>query len=347
MSTTLSPLAFELVLPWHLDEKRERAFYRTLKTVLVPIIILFLLMPFLEQIDTGLAAPEKPLIITKIILQPPKPIAKPILPILPSPIELVPIESPIIIPPPKDMPKAPSLVKETAGAKKGAKGKDEAPVKLGPEDTKAAFVKSQALSDLSSQLRSLRGAIDVAKMQNKNVSNSTGGTVAASDREILGEEVAQKRGGGRGLANNEKNMRGDIVGLGDHVATSVDGVPGGTGGGGGYGGNSPNGGKFSNLSGQSGRRDMESIRATLEAVKSSVYTLYQRALVNHPDLAGKFTFSIVIEPNGSISSLKLVGSELGLKELDNDILARIKRVNFGAKEVSATAVEYKFVFLPS
>jgi hypothetical protein len=345
MSTTLSPLALELVLPWHLDEKRERAFHRTLKAILIPIIILFLLMPFLEQIETGLAAPEKPVIVTKIILQPPpKPIVKPI---LPSPIELVPIESPIVITPPKDMPKAPSLIKETAGAKKGAKGKDEAPAKLGPEDTKAAFVKSQALNDLSSQLRSLRGAIDVAKMQNKNVSNSTGGTVAASDREVLGEEVAQKRGGGRGLANNEKNMRGDIVGLGDHVATSVDGVPGGTGGGGGYGGNSPNGGKFSNLSGQSGRRDMESIRATLEAAKSSVYILYQRALVDHPDLAGKFTFSIVIEPNGSISNLKVVGSELGLKELENNIIARIKQINFGAKEVSATALEYKFVFLPS
>jgi outer membrane biosynthesis protein TonB len=348
MSTTLSPLAFELVLPWHLNEERERAFYSTLKKVLIPIIILFLLLPWLEQIDTGKAPPlAKPIITTRVILEPKKPVAKPVQPTPAEPTEFVPLESPIVIQPPKDLPKPPSMTKETAGSKKGPKGKDQGKAALAPvEDTKTALVKSQALSELSNQLRSLRGSIDIAKMQNKNVSNSTGGTVAASNTEVLGAERAEKRGSGRGLAVNERTMRGDIVGLADHISTSVDGVPGGTGGGG-NGGNSPNGGNFSRLSGQGGRRDMESIRATLEAAKSSVYSLYQRALLDHPDLAGKFTFSIVIQPNGSISDLKVVASELGLKELENSILARIKQINFGAKEVSATALEYKFVFLPS
>lgn len=133
-------------------------------------------------------------------------------------------------------------------------------------------------------------------------------------------------------------MKGDLVALAEHYSTEVEGV---------MGGDSPANSQYSHGSGQAGKRDMESIRRTLEQTKSSVYTLYQRALLDNPDLAGKFTFSIVIEPNGSISQLRMVVSELGIVELENSILARIKEVNFGAKEVSPTVIEYKFVFLPS
>src|SRR5690606_30491807 len=109
----------------------------------------------------------------------------------------------------------------------------------------------------------------------------------------------------------------------------------------------PGGSELSFLSGQAGRRDMENIRRTFEAAKSSVYSLYLQALHEHPELAGKFIFRLVIEPDGSISELQLVSSELGLRRLETTILERIRTINFGAKDVSPTAVEYAFSFLPS
>ena len=75
--------------------------------------------------------------------------------------------------------------------------------------------------------------------------------------------------------------------------------------------------------------------------------LYQKALLDHPDLGGKFKFKLVIEPSGEVSNLQLLTSELNIDELEMQFLEHIKRVNFGAKDVSATSVEYTFVFLPS
>lgn len=319
MSATMQPLALELVLPWHADEQREKAFKNILKKVLIPLLILFLLVPWLKQVETEIKLDETR-VTTKIMLEPPKPIEQPVVQEDPVP---VPVETPkVVTPKPKPKPKVDDRPKPAA--------------KAPTVDTRTAVAKSQGLSELSSQLQSLRGSLDVKKMQNKNVSAGTGGTVAASDRSVLGAENVSRRSDG--IQVSDDLMRGELVALAEHQSTEVEGVIGGD----------PNiTSRHSHGSTQSGKRDMESIRRTLEQTKSSVYTLYQRALLENPNLAGKFTFSIVIEPNGSISNLKLVVSELGISELENSILARIQQVNFGAKDVSPTVIEYKFVFLPS
>jgi hypothetical protein len=337
MSQIIQPFAFELELPWQENIEREKAFKKIVLRVMVPVIILFLLVPFLKVVKIDRPDFMKPRIETKIVLEPlvaKKPVVKPVV------VE----EAPAVVEVPKEIPK----VVEKAVAKVTPK-KDE-PVKLGtpgaaPGDRKAAVAATQGLSELSSQLKSLRSSIDIAKMQNKNVSENVGGSVAKSEREVLGGENAVKKS--NGIVVSDAVMKGNGAGLADHQSTVIGGNGiGGTGGGGGDVNGVPNG-QYSHLSGQAGKRDMESIRRTLEQTKSNVYTLYQRALLSNPDVAGKFTFKIVIEPNGSISDLKLVASELGLPDLEKSILAKIQQVNFGAKEVSATVIEYKFVFLPS
>lgn len=314
------PFALELQLPWHTDEEREKAFKDTLKKILVPLLLLFLIVPWLGLFDSE-KPPEESRIETKLILEPPKPVVQPVVQEKPAP---TPVEPPKVVEQPKPVPQ-PKIENRPA------------PVPKAPTvDTKTQIAKAQGLSELSSQLKSLRGSVNVAKMQNKNVSTNVGGTVAAADRSVLGADNVVRKSGG--IEVNEEIMKGDNVALAEHQSTEVEGV---------IGGDSLVDSQYSHLSGQAGKRDMESIRRTLEQTKSSVYSLYQRALLDNPDLAGKFTFSIVIEPNGSVSNLKIVASELGITELENSILARIKQVNFGAKDVSPTAVEYKFVFLPS
>lgn len=325
MSTTFQPYALELQLPWHADAEREKAFRKILKRVLIPLLLLFIVVPWLDVFEQEYV-PDESRVVTKILLDPPKPVVKP------------PAPAPVIQEQPKPLPVVePAKVAEVPKPKAKITDPGPAPVFKAPKvDKKAQMAQSQGLSELSGQLRSLRGSANVAKMQNKNVSTNTGGTVAASDRTVLGAENATRKSDG--IVIDEGAMKGDSIAMAEHYSTEVEGV---------IGGDSNVDSKYSHLSGQAGRRDMESIRRTLEQTKSSVYTLYQRALLDNPDLAGKFTFKIVIEPNGTISSLKLVASELGVKELENNILARIKQVNFGAKDVSPTAIEYKFVFLPS
>lgn len=324
MSASIQPFALELQLPWHADEEREKAFKNILKRVLIPLLILFIVVPWLSQIEKEYV-PDETRVQTVVLLDPPKPVPPP-----PPP--------PVVQEKPKPVPVEPPKVAEPKPTTPAPKVDDrpKAVAKAPTVDTKTSIAKSQGLTELSSQLKSLRGSVDVAKMQKKNVSTNAGGTVAASDRSVLGADNIVRKSDG--IVVSEEIMKGELVALAEHQSTEVEGV---------VGGDSIVGSQYSHLSGQSGKRDMESIRRTLEQTKSSVYTLYQRALLDHPELAGKFTFSIVIEPNGSISNLKLVVSELGIAELENSILARIKQVNFGAKDVSPTVIEYKFVFLPS
>ncbi len=335
MSMAIQPFAFDLVLPWHKIEEQEQKFHRTLKGVLIPVILLFLLIPWLKLIKIEHLEGANRIVETRIVLEPvaPKEIEKPV--IVEAPI--VPTEQPTLIETPKvaEVPKS----KVISSPKKNDAPKVGTPGAPSATENKVSVAASQGLGELSSQLKSLRGSLDIAKMQNKNVTEGVGGAAARSERDVLGGENAVKKS--KGIVVNEAAMKGGAVGLADHKSTVVEGS-----GDGGDANGVPDG-RLSHLSGQVGKRDMESIRRTLEQAKSNVYTLYQRALLTNPNVAGKFTFKIVIEPNGSISSLILIASELGLPDLEKNILAKIQQVNFGAKDVSSTVIEYKFVFLPN
>lgn len=321
MSTTYLPYALALELPWNGHKERDQAFTKILKRVLIPLLLLFLIVPWLATFESEKAVQE-PKIMTKILLEPPKPVQPP--------------APKVVREEPKPVPVKPAKVPEAPKPKAVTKSQP-APVAKAPKvDARTQVAQSQGLSELSSQLKSLRGTVNVAKMQNKNVSINEGGTIAASDRSVLGSKnVARKSDG---IVVDDKVMRGESVALAQHQSTKVEGV---------VGGDTDVTSELGQLSGQSGKRDMESIRRTLEQTKGNVYSLYQRALLDHPNLSGKFTFKIIIEPNGSISTVQLVASELGISELEQRILERIRQVNFGAKDVPPTAVEYKFVFLPS
>ena len=101
------------------------------------------------------------------------------------------------------------------------------------------------------------------------------------------------------------------------------------------------------VEGAAGRRDMESIRRTIENAKGSVYAMYAKALRDHPDLNGKFVFELVVEPDGTVSRLKLIKSDLNMPDLEQKMLNRIGGINFGREDVAPTRVQYTFVMIPS
>ncbi|MEM0911650.1 MAG: AgmX/PglI C-terminal domain-containing protein [Pseudomonadota bacterium] len=95
-----------------------------------------------------------------------------------------------------------------------------------------------------------------------------------------------------------------------------------------------------------GNRDLDKIRQTLDANKGAVYSLYRRALREDPTIEGKLTVKLVIEPDGSLSSVTLVDSELDAPDLVTRLINRIKLVNFGPENVTQTELEYAYNFLP-
>ncbi len=93
-------------------------------------------------------------------------------------------------------------------------------------------------------------------------------------------------------------------------------------------------------------RSEESIRKMIDRNKAAIDTTYQRALRKNPALEGRFVIKLVIEPNGQVSSARVVSSELNDPALEKKLLARVRFINFGTANVSRTTINYTFDFFP-
>ncbi len=230
--------------------------------------------------------------------------------------------------PPKSKPKQ-QKVQEVKRLKSDKKPLDK--------KTKQARKKASSVgvAAFSKQLNSLRSSLDVAKLQAKNTTVAAGAS-KKTVRSLLGKTSAKDTSGGIQTAAISRNAGGtDLKG---HKTTGVSSPIGD-----GLGASVAQSRRSKKLSG----RDMESIRRVFEQHKGAIYSMYTRALRKDPGLEGKFVFDLVIETDGSISSLKLVSSELGDAALERKILARIRRIDFGPADGKPTPVNYKFDFFPS
>lgn len=195
----------------------------------------------------------------------------------------------------------------------------------------AAAPQPQALAALSS-LKSMPSKVDVSRLQNRNLSVK-GGEASSQERATLGDDNLSTN-----RLNTDLNVAVKGAALGGHRGTSID---------------SPiaamdlpdEGGEWTE--GSLGRRDMESIRRTIENAKGQVYALYARALRQHPDLSGKFVFELVVEPDGTVTRLKLIQSDLRLRDLEQQMLDKIASIHFGKEKAAPTRVQYTFVMIPS
>jgi outer membrane biosynthesis protein TonB len=320
-ATHYEPMALDLHLPWELDEQREAAFRRLLKRLLIGIGILCLIIPWLPTLEDAREFAAEELFRTQVLLEP---VAEP----EPEPVPVEPEPLPEPTPEPEPVAPQPRSVPQPASA-------PAEPEPAPQVDRRSSLAASQGLNELSSQLNAARASVNVASLQRKNLTDASGGEVARVERSRLGEEMTSRSDG---AVVDDSVMRSDITALSAHQAAQVEGLSMS---------DMPAGGPQSHRSGGVGHRDMESIRQVLERAKGSIYTLYQRELQENPGLTGEFTFKLVIEPNGRISDVTLLVSELGVRDLERAILARIQEVNFGEQAVPPTVVEYRFVFLPS
>ena len=75
-----------------------------------------------------------------------------------------------------------------------------------------------------------------------------------------------------------------------------------------------------------------------ERNKGSIYAIYNRALREEPGLQGKVVLKLTIAPSGEVTDLRIVSSELKPIEFERKLLARIRKFDFGAKDVNEMMV---------
>lgn len=110
-------------------------------------------------------------------------------------------------------------------------------------------------------------------------------------------------------------------------------------------GNTSAGSSSQGSSAGQGRSEAQ-IRRVLEANKSSLYTLYSRALRANPLLKGKVVFELVINPDGSLADVSITSSELNDAKLERSLVLRLRSVNFGAEAAAVTRSQWTVEFLP-
>jgi TonB family protein len=75
--------------------------------------------------------------------------------------------------------------------------------------------------------------------------------------------------------------------------------------------------------------------------------LYNRELRKNPDLEGKITISITIDPDGNVVEAKVKEATMDAPALEKAILARVRRWTFPPVSPKTITVTYPFVFFPT
>lgn len=306
----LNHLALDVVLPWHENEEQFERFKKLAKMIVIPLMILLIVMPLLPDFTSPPEVMKK--VVTQLALDPPEVIRSP-------------EEAPMVEPP---------KPKEKPAVTKGATKKTQDKTKVKP---KTSGNNKSSLAALSQQLSALSSAASAPKQQKKNVFVAESGKVQKSSRSLLGQKNATSSSSGLSASDVTINAKGGQV-L-EHQSGDV-GSPD-------VAIELPTEEQYHYDPKQESRRDMQSIRRTLERYKGSVYALYTKALRQSPELNGRFIFEFVILPNGEISKLKLVSSELKAPDLEKQMLKKISGINFGTTDNLPTSVQYTFSFLPS
>lgn len=94
-------------------------------------------------------------------------------------------------------------------------------------------------------------------------------------------------------------------------------------------------------------RSEEEIQLIFQRYSGAITQMYARARRTDPTLKGNVVFEITIEPSGAVSACKVLSSEMNAPDLLDKVVAKIKTINFGAKEVPAMTISLPYNFVPS
>ena len=349
------------------DEKRFRRYLRNILTLVLLLCLAFIFMPRPEQVRVPQEVPPR---LAKLLLErEPTPVPKPAAPAPQVKREerVAQLEEAQTATP---QPKRPEPRQEAAKGAKVPEARNPIEGKP-PGEIDAARRRVAGIGLLASgkDLNELRGAPVAVQMQTDikqgpGVGTGVGvgvgaGNEAGTPIRSMITSNAQGGSGGINTAAYSRNTGGG--GLAGRATTLVEGAAGGGGGGGAGGGGGGGKGNGSGLGsgdgarggsiakGGSGKasRSLEDIKIVLERSKGSLYAIYNRALREDASLQGKVVVELKIAPSGEVVSARLISSELKTPDLEAKILARIRTLDFGARDVAEVVTTWPLDFLPA
>jgi hypothetical protein len=294
---------------------QDKRFIQILSCLLVIYLIFAIGVPFLKQVEVPREVREQvPAKLAKIILK------KKLLP-LPEKIKALVI------------PKAEEL-KEII--------KEKTPDKL-PEQPKATReaarekAKNSGLAAMKDELFSMREAFDVKPAAQTKLEQNTTQEVKVKRKLLAG--VVTKQSAGLSAASVSQTVASDALSTKntqyirlaeEEIAASEGAIAE----------------EVAAIS-QAGQRAEITLRRTLEASKSRLYALYNRALRKDPFLKGKVIFELEIKPNGKVSRVEITSSELNNTKLERQLTVILRSINFSDEDVSVMTTIWAIDFLPS
>ncbi len=304
----------DLILPWASTEQEDSRFRKILRNSLLVFVALAITIPLLPVPEITREQKETiPPQLARVLLEKqelPKP--EPVKP-KPKPKEKKKIEKKkeIVKPKPKPKPKP-------------------QPVDLVKQAKETAAV--SGVLAFQDDLADMRDSVDVDSLSKKNLSRGEA-EAAKVERSIITSKAKSTSGGIQTAALSRDTGGSALSGKETtKVNSPIDQL-------------SKKRGANSGSAAAGGRSD-EAIRRIMDKNKGAIFAIYNRALRKDPTLQGKYVFEMLIEPNGSISDVKLLSSDLSNDALVRKILSRIKLIRFPAEQVIKTRVNYSFDFLP-
>ncbi len=231
----------------------------------------------------------------------------------------------IVEPPPP--PPEPEKEKEPEKEPEKVKEPEKKPEK---KTAKEVAKKHIAVFDALADLRDMNDIDDLKN--NQSLTNDTG-KAAKVTRSLITKKATQGSGGIKVASASRSSgvgaLRGQnytkvTSGIGDAVANT----------------------KRTTKDGKQRRSD-ENIQLTFEKSKPAIFALYHRALRKNPSIQGRVVFRLTIAPNGKVTKCSVDSSEIDDPALLKRLVAKIKRINFGAQPVVTWSDTYLINFLPS
>lgn len=328
MNSALFPIAGPLAgtLPWDSLVEDEQRYRRLLVAGFAVFAVLALVIPrvALEPITRDpVSSEEQPL--TRIVLQP-----QPLPEVVQPPPQPAPVVKPEPKPRTKPVPPEPKQIKPPPQPETRPKPVD--PVKRARDAAASA-----GLLAFKDDLMALRDSVDVNALS--QTQTRRGEASAASIQRNLVAAKAASASAGINVEQPSTDTGGPALSGRETVAVQST-LAGSARPGSGAPGTSVAGTE------RTGGRNDDDIRRVMDSNKGAIFAIYNRALRNNPLLQGKLVFEMVIEPDGTVSGVTMLSSELEDDSLARKILSRVRVISFGAADVSSTRVNYSFDFLP-
>lgn len=308
-----------LQLPWSSTVDDDNRYWKIFGLLLIPFVVFGIAIPLVTVPELDREELERlPPQLAKVVLE------KKELPKPPPPKPEEPKEEE-----PKEEEKKEEPKEEPKKEEEKPKPKEPDPVKLVEKAKEAAQAEINQFADA---LSDMRDSFDLSEV-NADLTQSTG-EAAALDRSVI-TSGAKKGSGGINTNNLSRDTGG--VALSGKVSTQVESkLESGD-------GSKP---KVELTPQERSSRSREEIRKVMDRNKSAIFGIYNRALRKNPALEGKVVFKLEIDSSGQVTNAEIVSSELDDPALERKLLARIRLINFGARDVLKTTLNYDMDFLP-